>query len=109
MRVTYSKVKNQNKKNRIEFWINNFDYEDGNDYLSKIFCEEFGMTSEEKVDYIYFSVIRLHLDNITYELLWHEDIGNVIYSSVQETNIVNTLEQRIKIVLSVLNQRLEMN
>ena len=56
------------------------------------------MSAEEKVDYIYFSVIKLHLDKINYELLWHEDFGNMIYSIEQEEQDVNMLERRLKVV-----------
>ena len=60
MEVTYKKHINVDKENRTEFLLVNWDYEDGSDYLGKIFCKEFGMSAEEKVDYIYFSVIMLH-------------------------------------------------
>ncbi|MDE6627058.1 MAG: hypothetical protein K2K56_11900 [Lachnospiraceae bacterium] len=109
MEVTYKKHINVDKKNRIEFLLINWDYEDGGDYLAKIFCREFGMLAEEKVDYIYFSVIKLHLGKITYELLWHEDFGNIIYSIEQEEEIVDTLEQRLKAVLGILNEKLKTN
>lgn len=107
MEVTYKKHINANKENRTEFLFVNWDYEDGSDYLAKIFCREFGMSAEEKVDYIYFSVIKLHLDKITYELLWHEDFGNMIYSIEQEGKIVDILQQRLKVVLSILNEKLK--
>ena len=58
-RVIYKKVINENKENRTEFWLINFDYEDGNDYLAKIFNKEFNMKVEEKKDYIWFSIIKL--------------------------------------------------
>lgn len=74
--------------------------------MAKLFCKEFGMKSEEKVDYIYFSVIKLHINNISYELLWHEDMGNVIYSTEQDVNTLNVLEERLKIILGILNEKL---
>lgn len=107
MEVTYKKHINVDKENRTEFLLINWDYEDGGDYLAKIFCKEFGMSAEEKVDYIYFSVIKLHLNKITYELMWHEDFGNVIYSVEQDEKIVATLEQRLKVVLNSLNEKLK--
>ena len=58
-RVIYKKVINENKENRTEFLLINFDYEDGNDYLAKIFNKEFNMRVEEKKDYIWFSIIKL--------------------------------------------------
>ena len=102
-RVIYKKVINENKENRTEFLLINFDYEDGNDYLAKIFNKEFNMKVEEKKDYIWFSVIKLCKKNTCYELLWHEDIGNIIYSLEQDEDTVNELELRLQKVLDILN------
>ena len=102
-RVMYKKVINENKENRTEFLLINFDYEDGNDYLAKIFNKEFNMKVEEKKDYIWFSIIKLCEKNTCYELLWHEDIGNIIYSLEQDKDTVNELELRLQKVLDVLN------
>lgn len=102
-RVIYKKVINENKENRTEFLLINFDYEDGNDYLAKIFNEEFNMRVEEKKDYIWFSIIKLCEKNTCYELLWHEDIGNIIYSLEQDEDTVNELELRLQKVLDVVN------
>ena len=101
-RVIYKKVINENKENRTEFLLINFDYEDGNDYLAKIFNKEFNMKVEEKKDYIWFSIIKLCKKNTCYELLWHEDIGNIIYSLEQDEDTVNELELRLQKVLDVL-------
>ena len=102
-RVIYKKVINENKENRTEFLLINFDYEDGNDYLAKIFNKEFNMRVEEKKDYIWFSIIKLCEKNTCYELLWHEDIGNIIYSVEQDEDTVNELELRLQKVLDVVN------
>ena len=102
-RVIYKKVINENKENRTEFLLINFDYEDRNDYLAKIFNKEFNMKVEEKKDYIWFSIIKLCKKNTCYELLWHEDIGNIIYSLEQDEDTVNELELRLQKVLDVLN------
>ena len=102
-RVIYKKVINENKENRTEFLLINFDYEDGNDYLAKIFNKEFNMKVEEKKDYIWFSIIKLCKKNTCYELLWHEDIGNIIYSVEQDEDTVNELELRLQKVLDVVN------
>ena len=102
-RVMYKKVINENKENRTEFLLINFDYEDGNDYLAKIFNKEFNMRVEEKKDYIWFSIIKLCKKNTCYELLWHEDIGNIIYSLEQDEDTVNELELRLQKVLDVVN------
>ena len=102
-RVIYKKVINENKENRTEFLLINFDYEDGNDYLAKIFNKEFNMRVEEKKDYIWFNIIKLCEKNTCYELLWHEDIGNIIYSFEQDEDTVNELELRLQKVLDVVN------
>ena len=102
-RVMYKKVINENKENRTEFLLSNFDYKDGNDYLAKIFNKEFNMRVEEKKDYIWFSITKLCEKNTCYELLWHEDIGNIIYSLEQDEDTVNELELRLQKVLDVLN------
>ena len=102
-RVIYKKVINENKENRTEFLLINFDYEDGNDYLAKIFNKEFNMRVEEKKDYIWFNIIELCKKNTCYELLWHEDIGNIIYSLEQDEDTVNELELRLQKVLDVVN------
>ncbi len=49
----------------------------------------------------------MHIDNISYELLWHEDVGNVIYSIEQDENTLKILEERLTVVLDDLNDRLE--
>ena len=108
-RVIYKKVINENKENRTEFLLINFDYEDGNDYLAKIFNKEFNMKVEEKKDYIWFSIIKLCEKNTCYELLWHEDIGNIIYSLEQDEDTVNELELRLQKVLDVVNIKILKN
>ena len=108
-RVIYKKVINENKENRTEFLLINFDYEDGNDYLAKIFNKEFNMKVEEKKDYIWFNIIKLCEKNTCYELLWHEDIGNIIYSLEQDEDTVNELELRLQKVLDVVNIKILKN
>ena len=105
----YKKVINENKENRTEFLLINFDYKDRNDYLAKIFNKEFNMRVEEKKDYIWFSIIKLCEKNTCYELLWHEDIGNIIYSLEQDEDTVNELELRLQKVLDVVNIKILKN
>ena len=102
-RVIYKKVINENKEIRTEFLLINFDYKDGNDYLAKIFNKEFNMRVEEKKDYIWFNIIELCEKNTCYELLWHEDIGKIIYALEQDEDTVNELELRLQKVLDVVN------
>ena len=105
--VSYTRHINTNKENRVEFWLINFDYIDGNDYLAKMFCEQYNMHAEDKVDGIWFSSIKLYSDSEVYELLWHEDIGNVVYSAKHDETSIAELEKRLIHVLDELNRRIE--
>ena len=61
----------------------------------------------EKIDGWWYSIIRVHLNSCIYELLWHEDIGNEIYSinQTEEENLL--LQQRLEKILSILNARIK--
>lgn len=107
MNVTYVRHTNTNNK-KIEYLLKNFDYIDGGDYLARLFQEMFGVKIERKEDYIYFSKIKLYLEDDVYELLWHEDIGNLIYSLKQDEDSLELLEHRLQIVLAELNKRIKM-
>lgn len=106
MEITYKKHINTEKDNRVEFLLINYDYIDGNDYLARLFFEEYGFIIEDKIDGWWYSIIRIHLKRSTYELLWHEDIGNEIYSLNQTKKENEMLQQRLEGVLPVLNNRI---
>ena len=95
---------NKDEKNRIEFLLANFDYFDGNDLLAKLFNEEFQMTIGKKVDGIFFSVIKVYNDTTEYHLVWHEDVGNYIFSVQQDENSISELEQKLEIIVDTLNK-----
>lgn len=78
--VCYSKYVNRDKGNRVEFMLINFDYMDGIDFLAKLFFEMYGIRRGDELDGIWFRTIELSSDQEQYVLLWHEDIGNEIYS-----------------------------
>lgn len=107
MEVTYSKHVNECMGNRLEFWLNHYDYIDGNDYLAKLFSEEYGFVVGEKIDGWWYSIIPLHLDGCEYELLWHEDFDNMIYSLNQTEKENDILQQRLERVLGILNARIK--
>lgn len=46
----------------------NFDYFDGNDLVAKLFGQEYQMISDEKIDGMYYSIIKLHKDSTEYDL-----------------------------------------
>lgn len=106
MEVSYKKHINPYRGNRVEFLLINYDYIDGNDYLAKLFFEEYGFIVENKIDGWWYSIIRIRLGRSIYELLWHEDSGNEIYCLNQSEKENEMLQQRLKRVLLILNNQL---
>ncbi len=106
MEVVYKKYINTEKDNRIEYLLINYDYIDGNDYLARLFFEEYGFIVDKKIDGWWYSIINIHLEETTYVLLWHEDTGNEIFSLNQTEEENELLQQRLKKVLTILNNRM---
>lgn len=106
MEIGYSKYTNE-AHNRLEFWLINWDYIDGNDYIAKLFSKEYGFVVGEKFDGIWYGIIRIHLGKCEYELLWHEDTGNAIYSLNQTEKENDLLQKRLERVLDILNARIK--
>ena len=106
MKISYALYFNKDE-GRKEYHLLNFDYFDGNDYLAKLFVEKYGFQLIEKVDGIWFSSIQLRLENIVYFCIWHEDIGNYVYSQTQSLYDNNLLEERLQELISILNSQLE--
>ncbi len=98
---------NKDENDRIEFLFVNFDYFDGNDLVARLFCKEYDMLSDEKIDGIFYSIIKLHKDSIEYNLLWHEDVGNYIFSLNQDDNSIVELEQRLEVIINKLNDMIK--
>lgn len=104
MSIHVVKHVNKEENNRIEYLFVNFDFFDGNDLVAKIFCEEYQMLSDEKIDGMYYSIIKLHKDSTEYDLIWHEDVGNYIFSSKQDEASIIELEHRLEFIVSKLNE-----
>ena len=49
------------------------------------------------------------MNKITYELLWHEDFGNIVYSVKQDMEAIDALEKKLKVVLKILNEKIKVN
>lgn len=75
----------------------------GNDLIAKLFCEEYQMLSDEKIDGIWYSMTKLHKDSTEYHLIWQEDVGNYIFSPKQDEESILELEKRLEIIVSNLN------
>lgn len=98
---------NKEQNNRVEYLFVNFDYFDGNDLVAKLFGQEYGMLSDEKIDGIYYSIIKLHKDSTEYDLIWHEDVGNYIFSLKQDETSIIELEQRLEVIVDKLNKMIK--
>ena len=103
MAVTYQKSIDAKNGNSIRFLLVNFDYIDGNEYLVKLFVEEYGFIVQEKIDGLWYHIIRVSLGSTIYELLWHEDTGNEIYCINQTEKGNEMLQQRLEKILCILN------
>lgn len=104
MNIRLEKHVNKSRNNRTEYYFINFDYFDGNDLIAKIFCQKYQMISDEKIDGIYCTIVKLHKDSTEYNLIWHEDAGNFVYSSKQDEESITELEQRLNFVIDKLNE-----
>ena len=107
MKIYVVKHINSDENNRVEYLFVNFDYYDGNEIVAKLFQQEFQMVSEDKIDGIFYSVIKLHKDQTEYDLIWHEDVGNYIFSLKQDEKSVLELEEKLKVVVRILNSMIK--
>ncbi len=106
MSINIKKHINKNEANRIEFLFVGFDYYDGNDLIAKLLCEDHGMLYDEKVDGIHYHIIKLHKNQTQYELVWHEDVGNYIFSMQQDNFTILDLERSLQAIVNKLNKML---
>ena len=107
MEVSYVKH-NDVERNRLELLLVNYDYIDGNELIAQIMSDEFGFRIVRQTDGIWYKIIQIKLDDSTYELLWHEDLGNSIYSLSQADSENELLEERLKKVIEILNEKIVM-
>lgn len=105
MEISFVKYPDE-KFNRLEFLLINYDYFDGNELIARIMSEEFGFEIVRQFEGIWYKIIQINHDDSTYELLWHEDVGNSIYSLSQTDSENELLEERLKRVIEILNERI---
>lgn len=107
MNIECIKHINKDENNRVEYLWKNFDYYDGNDFIAQIFSDEFGMKVDEKIDGIYYGIIKLRGNMAEYHLIWHEDVGNYMYCINQEKKCLEKLEQELSVITEKLNNMLK--
>ena len=104
MSVDIIKHINSHNENRIEYLLVNFDYFDGNDMIAEFFISEYQMFIKEKVEGIHYTIIVLANDSTEYNFIWHEDVGNYIYSSKQDKASILELEKKLNSAVENLNK-----
>lgn len=104
MSISYKKHINADENGRVEFLMINFDFFDGNDLLAKFFKEDYDMVPDTKLDGIYYNIIKLRLENTEYNLVWHEDVGNYLYSAQQDKETLDLLENRLQSIIIKINR-----
>ena len=107
MNIRLSREVNTNQGNRVEYWFNNFDFVDGGTYIAEILKQDYGMRVTEEIDGIWYTITRMRDGACEYNVLWHEDIGNVVYTTQQDEQTLQELEARVHAVAEKLNQRFQ--
>ena len=107
MNISFVKFINEYEDNRTEFLFVNFDYFDGNDLIAKILHENLGVEVGEKFDGIWFSIIPLYYEGYEFKLLWHEDVGNCIYSESPEEKPIEKMRNLVEFAIGKLNEMIK--
>jgi len=103
MRFRFIEYANEYRDNRIDISFTNFDFEDGNDLIARILKKKCCIIVGKKFDGIWFSIIPLWYKGYKYELLFHEDIGNIIYGKSQKESSVKRMRELVEIAVNELN------
>lgn len=104
MNIQIIKHINIEEDNRIEFLLLNYDYIDGNDIILRFFEEEFEMEMSEKIEGIFSNITKVRNNADEYNLVWHEDVGNYVFSTKQDEKSITDLEKRLELIVDKLNR-----
>ena len=107
MNIVPYKYVNAHKDHAVEFWLTDYDFFDGNQYVAEVLAQDYGMRVTEEIDGIWYTITRMRDDACEYNVLWHEDIGNVVYTTQQDEQTLQELEARVHAVAEKLNQRFQ--
>lgn len=107
MCIQVTKYINKDANNRVEYLFIHFDFFDGNDLIAKLLGQEYQMSLTKKIDGIWYSIIKVKDRAAEYELVWHEDVGNYIFSLKQDEKSLSELERRLAVIVRKLNEILK--
>lgn len=99
MSIQFYEHINHQEHNRLELLVDNFNYYDGIDLLSRIFTDCFGDQVVEIIDGFFYKIIRMEDKNGEYVLNWHEDVGTYLFCKNHDIEI---LKSKLKVVLNLL-------
>ena len=105
MNIVPIKHRNADENNRVEFLWKDFDFIDGNRYIAEVLAQDYGMRVTEEIDGIWYIITRMRDGTCEYNLVWHEDVDNFIYSTEQDERTLQELETRVHAVAEKLNSR----
>jgi len=105
MSINFVKHVNSYEDNRIEFLFVNFDYCDGNDLIAKILHEKLNIIIGGKIDGIFYTIIPLYDGDNIFKLVWHEDVGNYIYSESRDNESIKRMHKLVKIAIYEINKK----
>ncbi len=102
-------VKSVSKKNIfakkiIEFHFVDYDYHDGNLLSLEILKEKFDVVVGEEFDGIWYVRNTVVYKDIKIIFMWHEDIGNYIYSERQDSEAIGVVEELLEVLVKELNR-----
>ena len=103
MKIKAQKYINEFENNRIEFLFINFDYFDGNSLIANILSDCSTIEIGEKIDGIFYNIISIRNGNDDYKLIWHEDVGNYIYSVTNEKKAIDKMQEMVNFIVEKLN------
>ena len=103
MEIRFVEHINKYKENRVEISFINFNFNDGNDLIVQILKKKCCIIVGKKFDGIWLTTIPLWYKGYKYELLFHEDIGNIIYGKSQKEKSVEQMRELVEIAINELN------
>ena len=90
MDIQKNKYIDTQNDHRVSFQLKNFEY---------------GFQIGKKISGLWSSRLRISFGQTEYEIVWHEDFGNEIYSLDQSDGSVARLEKQLDHILSLLNSK----
>ena len=106
MNISYVKFEDK-EKNKVEFDFCDFPYIDGNDLLIKYLQSFTEAEVTNRIDGIHYIITYVKCRGVTYEFVWHEDVGNYVYCEPQTEENIAQLEKDVAQMLEILKSKIK--